>query len=243
MRGLTEAELDELAAFLTGATDVLRQYDEAVGNRLTRIAPLEDSWWPELRPELLRRGITAQALGDCVRSIAGSEFYFREEGPPRWLAPLIVEVAGRVDPSPLAARINAHIRALTRLPFAKLDAGLRVACCLHPFGGPHQVEFNLAELWGMKPIARTDDGATVVGYGEEGPPQKLPWETGAVKPRISERRAEGPGERFWLPVYEGLLSWIAGERVKRLYRYPAPSEAPARRVANHRLANSMSASP
>jgi hypothetical protein len=49
-------------------------------------------------------------------------------------------------------------------------------------------------------------------YRTLGRPAKLPWETGSFTPRVGERRIEGPEEHFWLPVYEGLLSWI-GELV------------------------------
>ena len=115
IRGLTEAELDELAACLRAAEEALRRIDEALGGRLAAIESFEDPWWGELRPELLRRGCSPQALDDYRGSVEGAELYFRNTGVPRWLAPLILDIVQRVDPEPFAAAIGEHIQALGKL--------------------------------------------------------------------------------------------------------------------------------
>jgi hypothetical protein len=209
MRGLTEAELDELAEYLRMAEEALRRIDEALGGRLAAIEGLESPWWGELRPELLRRGYSPQSLDECMGSVSGIEIYFRERGAPRWLAPLILDIVQRVDPEPFAAAIAEHIPALGKLRVEPLAMQLEGVRGFHAWGAPHQVHItNFFEAFGMKPVARTEGGGTVFGYGEEGRPAKLPFETGSVRLRAGELPADGPEEQFWLPVYEGLLSWI-----------------------------------
>jgi hypothetical protein len=220
LRPLTVKELDDLAKRLRRAEDALRDYDAAASGILAQIEAIDDPWWPELRPEMLRKGFSPQHLDEEFGSCAGADSWLRmrhmddppatRRTPPRWFAPLMTDIVQRVEIAPMAASIAAHIQALAAIDTGKLDASLRVVCVFHPFGTPHQLQIaNFAELWGMKPVHRTEGGSTLIGYGEEGPPRKLPWETGEVKARIEQTPPEGPDEDFWQSSYEGLLSWIA----------------------------------
>jgi hypothetical protein len=220
LRPLTVKELDQLANMLRGTEAALREYDAAAAGVLDEISHIDEPWWPELRPELLRKGFPAHDLDENVGSCSGADWWCRvrhaddppgnRRQPPRWFAPLVADIVQRVEITPLHATITKHIRTIAEIDVGKLDAAMRVVCVFHPFGSPHQIELaNFAELWGMKPIHKTDDGHTLIGYGEEGPPKKLPWQTGEVKAQFREKRPEGPDEDFWQSSYEGLLSWVA----------------------------------
>jgi hypothetical protein len=225
-RGLTEAELDRLAGDLRKVTKALRRYDAATGNCLVQLEELEDPWWQELRPELLRRsGFDPQTidLDESVGCASGLDFYYQvgvidhrypkpyQRPRPGWVDPLLADIAARTDTAPLAAAIAENTRALAAVDLGKLDGAIGVLRVFHPFGGPHQVEItNLAELWGMHPVA-VKDGSPVYGYGEKGPAARgdMPWQSGTVKPIVDIKPADGPPEALWLPVYEGLIGWIA----------------------------------
>jgi hypothetical protein len=154
LRGLTETELDELARYRRAATEALEAYDEAAGDRLAAIESLEDPWWTELRPAMLRRGWSPQE----------------------------------------------HIHGLARICTKDLDDWLPAISGFHAFGAPHQIHIsNFSELWGMKPIANTADGGVVYGYGEEGPPKELPWQTGSVRPIVDTRTDDRPGRALLAP--------------------------------------------
>jgi hypothetical protein len=220
MRGLTEAELDKLQRYLLRVDKALRRYDEAAAPLLAAIDDLDDlgdPWWAELRPELLRRGKTAQFLDDCCGSCAGTESEF-SDGPPIWLPPLLTDVVRRVDPAPFATAIADLIRLAGSIKTEKLVTALRFLRSFHPIGMPHQVMLS-PKAFGMRPIAQTEDGGGVVyGYG---PGEGLAWPKG-VNPEelIWERRTKDPAESEWLRIYEGLLSWI-GEVIELLHERAA----------------------
>jgi hypothetical protein len=180
VRGLTETELDQLANSLRSVDDELRNYDAKAAPLLAAISALGNPWWDELRSELLHKGEDAGWLDESIGSCSSTEWW---RDPPSWLTPLLRDVVQRVDPAPIAATLTEVIHTTGTLDVGTLVAVLHVLMVFHPFGMPHQLHIeNFAEVF------------------------STPF--GAVKGRIGEVPTKDPEEFLWMPVYEGLLSWI-----------------------------------
>jgi hypothetical protein len=205
-RGLTERELDRLAGDLRKVEDRLRGYDDQAAPLLAGIAALKDGpWWARVRAALIARGEPAEDLDANYSSCYGIRDSLRadEQG-------LIDDALRSVDPAPLAAQLAELIAIASTIKTGKLVAALTVLMIFHPFGTPHQIQINIGAAFGMKPVDVTEDGHVVLGYGEEGPPQEMPWETGKLTAAsiIGEAPSKDPEEPGWIEPYEGLLSWM-----------------------------------
>jgi hypothetical protein len=145
------------------------------------------------------RGLTETELDELARSLRGAETALR--GYDEALGGRLGAIEGFEDPW-----WNELRPELLRRGIAPQHADDNMG---GGYGADWVLRQDLAGMFGMRPIAETDNGQILLGYGPEGPPPKLPWQTEGFSPQISERRADGPEERWWLPVYEGLLSWAA----------------------------------